>query len=672
MKQYIITLTLIILSSFPAFSQNGRGDAAIKKHMDSLFIRCYDSIATPNASRYIQQYYNESEKLQLKKDMAEADNFSIYYIGIIKAQPEKALAMYNRMKQTYPDCHTQLDKARFNVINAFWHNCKPLFAIQECQKIITQDPNPKNVTKAYLVLAQVYLMNHFDNTKAAEVAEQAIHHITTIDKKYQNAYLAELTCIAALAHAKKQDITKAKKHLSTVDSLYIIYGDKSILPIMAVFNKVELYMAHFYYELAKYKYDTALSYAEKIKDANTPGSYKNYLILLTDYYIHRAEYQKALKTLQIIEQEQDIPQTQILNIEIKLKKVEIFKALQHYKEALEITQSVATLIDSLQFHQTAYEIDKYNQQIQQDQTNVTELQNLQASKKRTDGIFATLLFFAFLVLVIGFAYWLHQMSETKTELAEALSRTKKLSQVKTTFIQNITHEMRTPMNAIFGFAQLIEDECKGNPILEEYVKYIADNTSAMTKIVNDTILVSSIESEDPKLNEFKIDEVCKKAIHTSLNHKQPQVQFNYQPQDTQLTIISDKDRVYALIENLVSNAVKFTKQGSITLQYQIQEPTLNQGRLTLNNLVITITDTGCGIPQDKHEFIFERFTKLDTFVQGTGLGLSVCRMVTETLGGSIKVDPTYTDGARFIAQIPIAKAEDTNLIKEHHYGAYRS
>ena len=126
------------------------------------------------------------------------------------------------------------------------------------------------------------------------------------------------------------------------------------------------------------------------------------------------------------------------------------------------------------------------------------------------------------------------------------------------------------------------------------------------------------------------------------------VEFKFNPPCTELMVKTNSDRLSQILTHLLQNAAKFTEQGSITLEYALNE--------SEQQIVYRVTDTGKGIPKDKQDFVFERFAKLDDFTQGTGLGLPICRLVAEKLGGSLLIDDSYTQGCRFILTLPLVRA----------------
>lgn len=238
---------------------------------------------------------------------------------------------------------------------------------------------------------------------------------------------------------------------------------------------------------------------------------------------------------------------------------------------------------------------------------------------------------------------IHQLTITKDHAMQS-------ERMKTLFIQNMSHEIRTPLNAVVGFAELLADPDSPLDSQErgEMAKYIADNSELLTTLVGDIIDITTLQSDSllMSLQETKVNELCREALLTVDHRKASGVALCFATDvDDSLTTVTDRHRVSQVLINMLTNAEKNTPSGSITLRCSRNE---NPGMLTF-----CVTDTGCGVPKDKQEEIFKRFCKLDNAKPGTGLGLDICRMIAEKLGGEINIDKEYTGGARFWFTIPL-------------------
>ena len=232
--------------------------------------------------------------------------------------------------------------------------------------------------------------------------------------------------------------------------------------------------------------------------------------------------------------------------------------------------------------------------------------------------------------------------ESEDELRIARDRAEEADRLKSLFLSNMSHEIRTPLNAIVGFAQILESETEEDDERKEYTHIITDNSALLLNLVNDILDLSRLESERYRFTfeEQNLSECCRSAL-TSVEHRvAPGVQLRFSPEDKNFILRTDKFRLQQILINLVGNASKFTQQGFIELAYTIDREA--------GFVRFTVTDTGCGIPADKQDAIFERFEKLNECAQGTGLGLSICRIIAERFGGEVLLDKEYTEGARFV------------------------
>ena len=232
-------------------------------------------------------------------------------------------------------------------------------------------------------------------------------------------------------------------------------------------------------------------------------------------------------------------------------------------------------------------------------------------------------------------------------LQGANERVVKADRAKTAFVQNVSHEIRTPLNAIVGFSQLLgmpEGMVDDNE-RKEYAKYVLDNSSMLTMLVDDILNASDIENGNYNIviEKASCNEICRSAMKT-VEYRIPQgVGFRLESAlDDDYCIKTDPRRVQQILINLLANATKNTVEGEIVLGVS-----RNAGAVEFS-----VTDTGVGVPPEKAQDIFERFVKLDSFKQGTGLGLNICKSLGDKLGGRICLDTTYTSGARFVLSLP--------------------
>ena len=240
---------------------------------------------------------------------------------------------------------------------------------------------------------------------------------------------------------------------------------------------------------------------------------------------------------------------------------------------------------------------------------------------------------------------LDEQNRTLIKAEEELRKAKEVAEqsnwLKTMFIQNMSHEIRTPLNSIVGFSGVLVDMLDEKEDIGQYVALIESNSKRLLKLVGDILDISILDSEvEIKHNAVDVNACCQASIDAAGASFDPGVKLIFEPACDDLIINSNYSYIVQVLDNLLGNASKFTHEGSVTLAYEVKKEE--------NQLIFTVTDTGIGIPVEEQERVFERFVKLDNFSQGAGLGLSICRIVAERLGGYLRIDKGYTQGTRVI------------------------
>ena len=233
------------------------------------------------------------------------------------------------------------------------------------------------------------------------------------------------------------------------------------------------------------------------------------------------------------------------------------------------------------------------------------------------------------------------------QLAEARDRAEAALQAKTAFLHSVTHEVRTPLNAISGFSQVLNmsDIELSDEERNDIGKHIQTGTQLLTDILDDLILISDMESnaDVPTTEDCPVLSLLSEAETGVSPRVAPEVELRTECKVSDGLIVNTSPKLIGIVlSRLLNNAAKFTAKGSITLSVGLVGDMLH----------FSVTDTGPGIPADKKEYIFERFTKLDSFIQGTGLGLPLARMIAQRLGGSLNLNTDYKKGAKFDLIVP--------------------
>ena len=261
-----------------------------------------------------------------------------------------------------------------------------------------------------------------------------------------------------------------------------------------------------------------------------------------------------------------------------------------------------------------------------------------------------------LVLLLFFVTWLLlrmrrlklTLEEREGQLVVAREKAEESDMLKSAFLANMSHEIRTPLNAIVGFSSLMQSEELSQEERAEYCAIVVNNSEMLLTLLNDILDISSLECGKIKFNYASEDivQICQHVMMTTAHTRQEGVEGRFECPVGSFMLTTDAPRLSLSLLNLLTNAGKFSSEGSITLGVEIDEER--------GEVLFSVADTGPGIPLDKQEMVFNRFEKLDgNKKKGTGLGLAICRQIAMIFGGRIWVDPTYTSGARFVFAHPI-------------------
>ena len=322
--------------------------------------------------------------------------------------------------------------------------------------------------------------------------------------------------------------------------------------------------------------------------------------------------------------------------------VKIYEQSDRWKEAYEALKSVSEANDSINNVVLSNSVMGIQDEL--------ELYEKEREVARVRLITLIIIVSLLAMLVAALVYIVFIRRRHMRQLTKAYQHALESDRMKTAFIQNVSHEVRTPLNVISGFVQVL-----ANPELEvtneerkEYAGIMRKNTRLITSLVDEmlelslTEVTAGVKKEDNVL----VNKLLKRLVEENKDNVTPATVLridNELPSD--FTFLTNETILRRIVNLLLDNAIKNTEKGSITILASADNA----------NLTLLVEDTGCGIPESEAEHIFERFVKLDTFKEGLGLGLTLCRMLTRRLGGSIVLDTTYKKtGARFKVVLPIA------------------
>lgn len=230
--------------------------------------------------------------------------------------------------------------------------------------------------------------------------------------------------------------------------------------------------------------------------------------------------------------------------------------------------------------------------------------------------------------------------QVELELIQAKEKAEESDRLKSAFLANMSHEIRTPLNAIVGFSSLLAETDEAE-LRHVYMSLVQENNELLLNLISDILDISKIEAGmiDLVMGRVDVPQLCREVIATFSHKKRDTaVELRFDENSPQIVIDADKNRIVQVLSNFLTNALKFTTKGSITLSYLLEDE---------SQVRFCVTDTGKGIPDEQKHEIFNRFVKLDSFVQGAGLGLSICQSLVKRMGGKIGVESREGEGLCF-------------------------
>ena len=375
---------------------------------------------------------------------------------------------------------------------------------------------------------------------------------------------------------------------------------------------------------------------------------RQYLLIIdARYLVATGEHEAALTAYN------DFLQTEYARInhniykEALLEKADLLVKMGNKEEAYGQYDKVFSYIKTSFEKNYPKEIDRLCTRFQADQLAYqNERDRIVSMRFYLAGIIVSVLFLIFL-LVLG---WKKIFRLKHSQMRQEAMKEKAVQAIqrKNMFLSNMSHEVRTPLNAIVGFSAVLtdEDESFDDESRREFSEIIKVNSFQLLKLINDILDFSDFENDNITFNIRTHDAVklCNEVVETVMASRKLEVEMSFDTDLSVLMLDTDDARLRQVLINLLVNAAKFTEQGSIVLELKMADA---------DTALFSVTDTGCGIPPEKQHLIFERFEKLNDFVQGSGLGLSICQLIVKYMNGKLWVDSGYTRGARFCFTHPL-------------------
>lgn len=542
--------------------------------------------------------------------------------GDISLAIDRARLMYEEAKETEYEFGIAVANQAIGDAYTIANQCdKALDSYQDALKEL----NHLSLQHPYRIQLLLKISNALQRKGQLEKAQKTLHDIEqTLQKQpdYATCFFANIekaNYAISHGHLSKAYLKEAAAYLHNMDSIYRIHPEK-------------FYCFHL-------KYTTAAYY-------RAMGNW------------NRMYWNKALQLYEELRQEYTVNKQSAYYRWITQETIYLYKIQGKSMAACLLYQELYSTVDTLTAEGYVRQINILRAKYQIDQM---EIASREEHNKFITGILtgSILLVFIFIIIAIMLRKQRQEIALSTQKLEHLRTNAENATSAKSIFLSNMSHEIRTPLNALSGFSSLLTEENLDNETRRQCNEVILQNSELLLKLINDVIDLSSLEFGKIQfcINKYNVVNICRNVIDTVSKIKQTQAAICFITELKGMDIETDDARLQQVLINLLINATKFTSQGSIILELRKQSE---------QELLFSVTDTGCGIPKEKQAAIFRRFEKLNENAQGSGLGLSICQLIIEHIGGKIWIDSDYTGGSRFFFTHPIRQSQSTNPQKENN------
>lgn len=542
--------------------------------------------------------------------------------GDISLAIDRARLMYEEAKETEYEFGIAVANQAIGDAYTIANQCdKALDSYQDALKEL----NHLSLQHPYRIQLLLKISNALQRKGQLEKAQKTLHDIEqTLQKQpdYATCFFANIekaNYAISHGHLSKAYLKEAAAYLHNMDSIYRIHPEK-------------FYCFHL-------KYTTAAYY-------RAMGNW------------NRMYWNKTLQLYEELRQEYTVNKQSAYYRWITQETIYLYKIQGKSMAACLLYQELYSTVDTLTAEGYVRQINILRAKYQIDQM---EIASREEHNKFITGILtgSILLVFIFIIIAIMLRKQRQEIALSTQKLEHLRTNAENATSAKSIFLSNMSHEIRTPLNALSGFSSLLTEENLDNETRRQCNEVILQNSELLLKLINDVIDLSSLEFGKIQfcINKHNVVNICQNVIDTVSKIKQTQAAICFITELKGMDIETDDARLQQVLINLLINATKFTPQGSIILELRKQSE---------QELLFSVTDTGCGIPKEKQAAIFRRFEKLNENAQGSGLGLSICQLIIEHIGGKIWIDPDYTGGSRFFFTHPIRQSQSTKTQKENN------
>ena len=655
-------LFLILFFTTAAKAQKEAETFNVDSTLYAYYQHCQEYLLEPVVLNMSDTLFRMADERQDKRmqAVAIATQLDYYYFQGTK---EDSVIYYTNKVKDFAKATNQPKYYYFawanRLITYYLKTSRPNIALYEVQKMLKEaqeEDDKTGLSRCYNIMSQIYTIKRFDSLacewrlKEIELTEKYKLENYNISQTY-----AQIASYYINQQKQKEALEALKKAVATANS--------STQKVSAKLEYVTFYSKFGDFQAAEKILAECKEAFEQ--DKRLESIKKRLYSIECLYYQETKQYQKALEAAEMQEKEERRLSESVLSGNHYRTQGEIYRKMGNMNLAAKYLQMYINADDSLKIANEQVASSEFATLLNVEKLNAEKKElMLQAQNKelhnKTIQITSLIISLGILFLFLYRENFLkrklkisegelkirnEELTVSREDIAEANSR------MKSTFIQSMTHEIRTPLNSIVGFSQVLSDHYSNSPETQEFVNIIKSNSNDLLRLVSDVLALSELDQYEqlPTDTETDINTICQLASEVAKDNKQKEVEVSFEPERENLLIRSNSERISQVLNNLAHNAAKFTTHGSIRIAYSVLEAE--------KKIKISVTDTGTGIPKNQQEAVFERFYKIDSFTQGTGLGLPICRSIAEKLGGSLLLDSSYTDGCRMVLILPLVYAE---------------
>ena len=643
----------------------GINNASPSQHFDSLRVKAQKLINTPGEIVYLDSMLNLAQSMDSVRWQCQAMSFMVrnYYNRMNPdslmywADQLDELALENEFYAIFFDTYSLV---------CFWELYDKNYdsALEKANHLyqLAKDlDNPNGMIASYETIGLIY-METFRYVEAIKSYREGL----SLQRQQENpryGYQFQFMSYIIEAYLKLKDYKGAKEALAEAYVLVEQCKNSEVnFPVDRCLWLLDCYNIEMYVALKMpQKAESYIIDANKYKDIDDFYVFCYYHLVSASYFQLQGDYKQALDNVDMVLSQTGDDYLPALKIKAEL----LLNAGKEQEAALLYHKSVS-LIDSTYNESLSKQINQLRTIHEVDKLELKNKQmEVEASRYKLTITFVLigvllLSFIAFLIHYIRVRRMKNLLEKSDKELKKdkdqlilsekALSLAKEKAEAsnrfKDIFLSNLSHEIRTPLNSIVGFSSLL-GKLNDKDDTKEYASIIKHNSDLLLKLVNDTVSVSLLQTDQVPLvwEDVEIGQFCKTIVKEYEPQASPLVKVEFRASFDTYTLRTDTARLKQVFENLLSNSLKFTEMGRVSLICELENDAVR----------FIVEDTGRGIPVDMQSKIFESFEKIDVFTQGVGLGLTICKLVADRLGGSITLDTTYEKGTRMIFTHPIIK-----------------